>query len=300
MTDYFRLTGHSEQAIACGERALTFATELGDSPLQVLANQRLGHAYHAVGDYRRAVELLKQNIALLRGKLSHERFGAGSLPSVLSRTYMAASLIDLGEFAEAVSIGEEARRIADEADTAHSQVQAAYAVGLALLCKGDFDRAIPLFEPTLLRCQVGHIPMGARLLASTLGYAYALSGRVAESIPLLERAVQQTEALKVFYRYALWLAWLGEAYLLAGRTNDALEFAKRAVERARTYKEPGHLWTRLRPPTTRPSPWLIHSACVHSGHTATGASVCSMPRLTSESRPVPSYQLLSRCIRPCR
>jgi tetratricopeptide (TPR) repeat protein len=240
ITDYFRLTGHSEQALACRERALAFATALGDFPLQVLANQRLGHAYHAVGEYHRAVELLKQNIVALRGELRHERFGAGSLPSVMSRTYMAASLIDLGEFAEAVSIGEEAIRIANEADTAHSQVQAAYAVGLAYLYQGDFDRAILLLEPALTRCQVEHIPLGTRLLASTLGYAHARSGRVTEAVPLLEQAVQHTEALKIFYRYALWLAWLGEAYLLAGRTDDALEFAKRAAERARTYKEPGH------------------------------------------------------------
>jgi hypothetical protein len=65
MTDYFRLTGRSEQAVVCGERALVFATELGDFSLRVLANQRLGHAYHAVGEYRRSVQLLKENITLL-------------------------------------------------------------------------------------------------------------------------------------------------------------------------------------------------------------------------------------------
>ena len=34
MTDYFRLTGDSEQAVACGERALAFAIELKDFSLQ--------------------------------------------------------------------------------------------------------------------------------------------------------------------------------------------------------------------------------------------------------------------------
>jgi class 3 adenylate cyclase/tetratricopeptide (TPR) repeat protein len=99
MTDYLRLTGNSEQAVACGERALVFATELGDFSLRVLANQRLGHTYHAVGDYRRSVQLLKENIALLEGERSRERFGAGSLPSVLSRSYLFFPLVDLGEFA---------------------------------------------------------------------------------------------------------------------------------------------------------------------------------------------------------
>jgi tetratricopeptide (TPR) repeat protein len=240
MIDYFRVTGDSEQAVTYGERALTFAVELEDFALRVLANQRLGHAYHAVGDYHRAIQLLRENVTILRGQLVHERFGAGSLPSVLSRSYMVFSLVDLGQFAEAVSLGEEAMRIADEADTAHSQVLAAHAVGLAYLCQGDLDRAIPLLERTLLRCQVGHIPLGTRLLASALGYAYALTGRVADAVSLLEQAVQQTEALRVFFRYALWLAWLGEAYLLAGRPDDAFDLARRAVEHGRRHKEPGH------------------------------------------------------------
>jgi class 3 adenylate cyclase/tetratricopeptide (TPR) repeat protein len=240
MTDYFRLTGDNEQAVACGEQALAFATDLGDFSLQVLANQFLGHACHAVGDYRRAVQLLRCNVEALSGELIRERFGSSAFPSVFSRSYMAFSLADLGEFTEAISVAEEAVRIAEEADTAHSQVLASHSLGLVYLCKGDLDRAIPVLEQAFLRCQAGHIPLGVRLLASALGYAYVLSGRVSDAIPLLEQALQQAEALKVVFRYALWLAWLGEAYLLAGRSGDAIKVALRAVERASAYKEPGH------------------------------------------------------------
>src|SRR4030095_12929287 len=103
--------------VACGERTLVFATELEDFSLQVLANMLLGHACHAVGDYRRAVELLKRNVVLLRGDLLHESFGSAGLPSVLSRSFVTFSLVDLGEFEEALSIGDEATQIAEEADT---------------------------------------------------------------------------------------------------------------------------------------------------------------------------------------
>jgi class 3 adenylate cyclase/tetratricopeptide (TPR) repeat protein len=240
LTDSFRLTGNNEQAIACGEQALAFATDLGDFPLQVLANLFLGHACHAVGDYRRGVQLLRRNVESLSGELIRERFGSSAFPSVFSRCYMAFSLADLGEFAEAISVAEESVRIAEEADTAHSQVIASHSLGLVYLCKGDLDHAIPVLDQAFLRCQVGHIPLGVRLLASALGYAYALSGRVSDAIALLEQALQQAETLKVVFRYALWLAWLGEAYLLAGRSDDAIKVALRAVERASSYKEPGH------------------------------------------------------------
>jgi tetratricopeptide (TPR) repeat protein len=246
LTDYYRLTGNSEQAVIYGERALTFAAELRDFSLQVLAYQRLGHACHAVGDYQRSVQLLKRNIAALTGELIHERFSIGSLPAAHSRSYMVMPLVELGEFTEAVAIGEEAVRIADAADTAHSQVLARHAVGLAYLYKGDFDRALPLLERALRRSQVEDMPLNIRVLASTLGYAYALSGRVADGVSLLEQAVQQTEALNIFFRYALWLAWLGEAYLLAGRQDQAFAFAERAVKHASAYKEPGHRGYALR------------------------------------------------------
>jgi tetratricopeptide (TPR) repeat protein len=240
MTDYFRLTGHSEQAVVCGERALAYATELGDFSLRVLANQRLGHAYYAVGDYRRSVQLLKENMTLLQGERSRERLGAGSLPSVMSRSYQIFPLVDLGEFAEAIAMGEEAMQIADDADTAHSQVLAAYSVGFTYLCKGDFDRAIPLLEHTLRHCQGEDMALNTRLLTATLGYAYTLVGQTTDAIVLLERGIQQSEALKISFRYALWQTWLGEAYLRDGRTDDAFDLAQRAVEHARIHKEPGH------------------------------------------------------------
>jgi tetratricopeptide (TPR) repeat protein len=240
MSDYFRLTGDSKHAVVYGERALAFATELEDFPLRALANQRLGIACYAVGDYWRAIELLKQNVESLQGELMRERFGAGSLPSVLSRSYIVFPLVDLGKFAEAVSIGAEGVKIADESDTTHSQVLAVHSVGFAYLYKGEFDRAIPILERALLRCQVEQIPLDTRVLAATLGYAYALAGRMADAVPLLEQALHQSETLKVLFRYAVWLTWLGEAYLLSGRLEEAHVLAERALAYAHDSKERGN------------------------------------------------------------
>jgi class 3 adenylate cyclase/tetratricopeptide (TPR) repeat protein len=246
MTDGFRLTGRNEQAIACGTEALAIATDIGDFDLQVHAHLLLGHASHAVADYGRAVELLKWNLDVLKGDLVRQRSGHSALPAVFSRTYIAFSLVDLGEFREATRLAEEGLRLAEEADTMHSQVVAAHSVGLVHLSMGEFDRALPVLERALRQCEVHHIPLGARLLASALGHAYALTGRVADGVSLLEQAIRRAEALKVVFRYALWLAWLGEAYLRAGRPQDALRLARSADERAGTHNEPGHRAEALR------------------------------------------------------
>ena len=81
MAHYYRQTGDNEQALACGERALACAAEQEDFSLLVLAHQRLGVSYHAVGDYHRVIELLMWNVTALRGELMRERFGSGSLPA---------------------------------------------------------------------------------------------------------------------------------------------------------------------------------------------------------------------------
>ena len=49
----------------------------GMSSCRSLANQYLGMAYQAQGDYRRAIDCLRQTVASLDGARRHERFGAG-------------------------------------------------------------------------------------------------------------------------------------------------------------------------------------------------------------------------------
>ena len=78
-------------------------------------------------------------------------------------------------------------QIADEADTAHSQVMASHSVGFTYLCKGDIDRAISLLEHILRQCQDEDMPLNTRLLTATLGYAYMLARRTAEATVVLER-----------------------------------------------------------------------------------------------------------------
>src|SRR5262249_6349944 len=59
---YFFFRGAYDQAIAAGQRALALATAGGDVILQALANDYLGFAYHAQGDYRRAIDCFKQTV----------------------------------------------------------------------------------------------------------------------------------------------------------------------------------------------------------------------------------------------
>src|SRR5262249_57791784 len=62
MTQVRRITGDPDGAMLAGQQALALAAEFGDSALQVQASFRLGQVYYAIGNFGRAVELLRRNV----------------------------------------------------------------------------------------------------------------------------------------------------------------------------------------------------------------------------------------------
>ena len=244
MTRHFCPAADYDRAIASGERALAIAAAIGDVDLQAATQGLLGQAYYFLGDYRRAVDILRRNVASLEGELLRERFGLPNPASVFSRTWLVASLAELGAFAEGIARGEEAVRIAESIDQPGRIVQASFGTGLLHLRKGDVHKAIAALERGLELCQVRNIEAWFANFTSHLGYAYALSGRVAEAVPVLEKAVGPnvlTAGMGI-----LWMAYRSEAYLLAGRRNEAIQLAERALELARQHNEPGNRAYTLR------------------------------------------------------
>jgi predicted ATPase len=238
---YFTMMGHLNRAVETGQRALAIAMASKDFALEVMATLILGHPYLYLGDYRQAGHYYRKTVETLTGEWLHERFGASSLPSVISRAHLDLSLAELGEFAEGIVRGEEAVQIAETTvDQPYTLSYAYFGVGLLRLRKGDLPQAIAGLERSLGVCQAGDIQLILPFVASLLGYAYALSERLAEALPLLEQAVEQSAAAKYMILYPLFVAHLGEAYLLAGRIADASQQAQQALERARDLKQRGY------------------------------------------------------------
>ncbi|MBI3028002.1 MAG: sigma 54-interacting transcriptional regulator [Candidatus Rokubacteria bacterium] len=240
MTQYFRLMGDPDRAIESGQRALSIAAGLPDFALQVATDTHLGPAYRDLGDYPRAVEILRRNVEWLKGNLSHEPFHLAGLPSVISRTNLVLCLAELGEFTEGTALGEEGIRIAEAADNPYSLISAHLGLGTLYLLKGDLERALPVLERGLGLCGALTLPLMFPAIASSLGSAYVLSGRLAEAIPLLEQAVGRAASMKLMAGHSIFVTRLGEAYLLAGRMDDAIQLAARALQLSRDHKERGH------------------------------------------------------------
>jgi tetratricopeptide (TPR) repeat protein len=215
----FRFMGAYDQASAAAQRALGLATASGEVVLQAQANQRLGQAYQAQGDYRRAIDCLRQSVAGFDRAQRREHFGQVILPAVLSRAYLAWCHAELGTFAEGRTLGDEGLRIAEEVAHAGSLMYAYHGIGLLALRQGDLPRALPLLERAIGICQDADLPLYFPWIAAALGAAYALAGRGADAVPLLTQALEQATATVV--HQALCRLSLGEG--LGTRARQAMQ-----------------------------------------------------------------------------
>src|SRR5262249_11458391 len=139
------------------------------------------------GDYARAIECLRTNVDVLKGDLSRERFGMPGLPALLSRGRLIHSLADVGEFAKASRLADEAVRMADAADDLFSRALTYSAVGELCLARGQLPGAIWALERSLVFCE--SVPIFFSWTAACLGYVHALAGHIANALPLIEQAM---------------------------------------------------------------------------------------------------------------
>jgi tetratricopeptide (TPR) repeat protein len=236
LTHYFNVTEDLDRARVTGQRALAISETLGDVALQVEAHFHLGRLYYVLGDYGRAIAVIRKNVEALQGALQGERFGLPGLASALSCDWLVRSMAELGAFAEGMTYGDEAVRIAEAADHAFTLIAAYHSVGLLCLRKGEIPKALAFLERALVLVQSRNVPYLFGMTASCLGSAYALAGQVGLALPLLEQVMQRF-ASGVNW---MWGAELSEAYLLAGQRDELLRLVGRALERFPDLKERGH------------------------------------------------------------
>jgi DNA-binding winged helix-turn-helix (wHTH) protein/tetratricopeptide (TPR) repeat protein len=237
---HFAQVGDPECALAAGQRALALATPLGERGLTVVAQHYLGGVYRSLGDYRRAIECFRMNVACLDGQLLQKHLGLPGLAAVFARSHLVIALAECGAFAEGRAPAEEGVRMAEAAKHPYSRVMAWWAVGILTLRQGDLPQAIVVLERALALVQGADLRLLVPMVAAPLGVAYALTGRTADAVPLLEQAVTQAVARQYLWDQALRVVWLGEAYLCAGRLAEAGLQAQQALEFAQAHLERGH------------------------------------------------------------
>jgi class 3 adenylate cyclase/tetratricopeptide (TPR) repeat protein len=240
LSNSFTNSGARDQAIATAQRALALATASGDVVLHALANQHLGQAYFAQGDYRRALDCFEQTVASLDGARRRERFGLLNLPAVYSRAFLARCHAELGTFVEGNTLGEEGFQIAEVVHHPPSLMIASWGIGLLALHQGDLRSALPRLEQAWGICQEADLAVFMPWMATALGAAYTLGGRIADAVPLLMQAMEQTVAMEMPGHQAPCSLLLGETQMLAGHLEEAHTHVEHTLALAREYQERGN------------------------------------------------------------
>jgi tetratricopeptide (TPR) repeat protein len=187
------------------------------------------------------MEVLQKVVTALTGDLTREHFSMTGFPFILSCSWLAWCLAEVGAFREAIAHAEAGLRIAQAVNDPFSLVNAYSGIGRVYLRQGVLSQAIPLLARDVALCQNWNIRSWLDAAAGDLGHAYALSGRVAEALPLLEEAASMGRSGQ-----AMWTARLSEAYLLAGQIAMASTLAGHALALARERKQRGYQAWALR------------------------------------------------------
>jgi len=245
MTNALTLGGDAAGAVAQGEHALALVEATTDRALQIRTRWLLAQALHAVGDFRRAIQLLERNVETLGGEETYPPPVGLVLTGVLTRAWLAWNLAEAGEFDRAMAVAEEGARLGLVLDTAYNRLAVSFGLATPRLLRGDHVDAISALARGLAIAREMNIQIWLPVFPGVLGYAYALSGRVTEGLTLLDEAVSQAERRMRIGR-GLWLSFLSEAYLLAGQPADAIAVAQRGLEGTRQRHERGDEARNLR------------------------------------------------------
>ncbi len=229
------LLGEQDKAVQAGQRAVAIAEALAEPRLRIAVHLFHGLACHAVGQYQRAADLMRQSIGSLEGELTGR--GDRAAQQIYSRAGMSCSLAELGEFAEGLAHGEEAIRIAETAGRTYGLSHACFGLGFLHLRQGELSSALAVLERGLSLCHEQEAPLLAAALAGLLGYGYALSGRPTEGVALLDGSVRFFQPI---HSESPSLVFLAEAQLLSGRIEEAQALAQRAIGLTRQRGERGY------------------------------------------------------------
>jgi DNA-binding SARP family transcriptional activator len=235
------LTGDHGRAVEAGEAALVAASALDHAALGFVGRFYLGQVRRFRGEYREAAHLLRQNVPTVEGAAPPAGVRLLGVPGVLSRTWLAWTLAELGEFEEAVPRGEEAVRQAETADHAFSLADAYRALGCVYALRDDLGAAVDVLERGMALCTGRELGgLWRTSLGAALGHAYSLAGRYDDGTASIEAAVREAEAHGIGAGHALRLAWLAESLLASHRLEEAADVAGRAIALARERGERGH------------------------------------------------------------
>lgn len=231
--------GEHQTAMAAAETASSIANEIGDSALQFASRLIVGIVHHETGNYKASIDMHERCILLETPDLDQKRAGWAAYPSVLLRTFMADSLIELGDLDQAQTVAEDASKRAEALGHAYSRANINHVLGRLRTAQGRYAEALPLLQESWQTCLDLEMVQMYPVFAARMGEAHLAMGDVETALDILsvpERLDVPLTEHSFGWRY-LFVAQ-GRALLAAGRISEARAAGERALALAEQRGEP--------------------------------------------------------------
>jgi len=236
---YLRMARPPAEARPLTESARAIAEHTGDRELAIEADYQEGMTCSYAGEHSQAQEFLRHAIATGDVLGVEGRSHVSIVAETVARAEIVRTLAECGLFEEAVRLGGEAIRIAEDLDSPINKIIAYLTLGEAHEVKGEFARAIPVLERALAEVRAWDLNLMTPAVTAALGYALAKSGRVADGVALLEQISSVYESPSMPASRSRSVVTLGEICLAADRLDAATALATRAAALTHEYGQRG-------------------------------------------------------------
>ncbi len=233
MTSSQALLGELDAALASGRRALEIAERLRDQRLVILSTSVLLQTHLYRGDYERAVELARGNLARLPEDWTYEYFDNIAPASIFDRVLQVMALAELGRFDEAAPMQAEVAHLAESTQHALSISIARRAGGTLHLLRGEWALAAKWLEAWSAALEVGGIRLQMPVAYGSIAWALAQLGQHAAAREQLAKGEAQAQALVAEGNQGfMGLAYftMGRAALALGQLDEARRWAHLVFE----------------------------------------------------------------------
>ena len=234
----WRLGDHGA-AMTVAKEASSIAHQIGDPALIFASLHQVGIIQHETGDFAESIKTHEGCFAFESPELDSKRAGWAAYPSVMLRTFLTDSLIELGEMDRAEAMAQDAIQRARKVDHFYSLANISHVLARLRTAQGRHTEALSLLQECWQTCLDLEIVQMYPIFAARMGEAYLAAGDVdaANEILSVPERLDVPLAEHAFgWRY-LFVAQ-GRAFLAAGRHAEAQAAAKRARALAEERGEP--------------------------------------------------------------
>jgi tetratricopeptide (TPR) repeat protein len=231
--------GEHGSAMEAAQAAYQVAQRLADPALIFASLHQIGIVLHETGAFKESVEIHEKCFAFESPELDAKRAGWAAYPSVVLRTFLADSLVEVGELDRAEFMAVEAMERAQSAGHFYSRANIAHVLARLRTAQGRHAEALSLLWECWQTCLDLEIVQMYPIFAARMGEAYLAAGDIGAAMDILSEPERlDVPFVQNVYGWGCLFVVQGRAFLAAGDHVQARATGTRALALADERGEP--------------------------------------------------------------